>query len=246
MGPISITGVSILAQFVIASIAWFATYRHNRRRNVLPQNYYWSKFLLLHAVFFCIMSIPHIILYFEPAIFSEAMQIGYVVAHIMVFTATAYLARLVASFTHTFLPHERRIFMIFIGIVVIATIVNTIFAPESTYNATLNITEFNAHPTTSVLTALVTTITYLPLAYFFIRSARRAEGSLKQRPYLLGVGLILLYFSGPMHNYVTTAAAYLVTDIFTTIAFLCITVGVVVVPSDARNVASAESRGAAR
>ena len=230
----------LLIQLIIVSAAWIVTYRHNRRRRVPPQNRYWSRFLLFHALFFLILVTLHLSLELRPGMPAELLQSGYIVAHAMMFIALAYLARLAACFTPWLFARERLVFAVFGALALLATILNVLSPPEPVYNASLGLMQFDVATPVSVLIVLLTTATYVPLGYIFLRTAWRQRGRVKRPSYLLGAGLLVLYAAGPVHNYAIGPVAYIAKDGLTMIAFVLIVLGVT---ARTRGAAGRDARG---
>jgi hypothetical protein len=185
-------------------------------------------FFLMMGLFFTLMFLPNILITANPSRFPIVMAWGYAIAHIFLYIALTYVARLFVSMVPRLVSKDRAVLVVgtLAGIAIFA--VNIATMPLGTlpsYNSVAKVVEYNAAPAVGAGIAVFATVSILPTAILMIVNGVRNPNA-RARSFLLGAGLFVMMAAGPLHDNAHTAAVYAVADVTSMFSLLLIAGGI--------------------
>jgi hypothetical protein len=154
---------------------------------------------------------------------SFSIGLGYLVGHVFMYIAAAYLARIWWLIAKPSLD-SKIIFRIYLAMGALITALNIFFFnyPNVLENG---ITEWNQKPLVGTMIIIFGMSAFLPAAVLFIIESFRVPQQ-RIRYAIIGISFFLLIASGPLHDVAKTPNMSLVADIVTTFAYGLMLLGV--------------------
>lgn len=170
---------------------------------------------------------PHIwIILGREDLFPQIMRWGYIISHMFLFPAAAFIAMIPARFYWP--KYEKLLFkaLLFWGLVNVVYLIIIPFTPE--YNPG-GVSPNNAPLSSLFLMAPILFMGFTLTALTFLYKAIKGEvrGILRIRTLLIGIGILMVMIGGPTHNFVTTVSGTFILDMTSLIGKLLIAAGVV-------------------
>jgi len=213
-----ITGIGHSLDFLV--LIYF--YYRIRKSRVVNNKfyYYFERFTLSMSIFFLLMAIPN--LFFPND--SNLLGLGYVVGHVFLYLAYAFLIR-VSLFIMKPSFDSKYIFKLWLlmGAAITALNIYHFNLPVIMGNG---VTAYNADASVGFAITAISILTLLPSAVLFIRECMVMPQQCR-RFALIGASFILIIIGGPLHDTASTTLLYVIADVVTTAGFIVMFIGVI-------------------
>jgi hypothetical protein len=203
-------------------------------RNLAKENFkdlalkYFMWFFILLGIFQTIMGLPHIVLYSQQSTFPRLMNWGYIIGHVFLYLGLAYAIVMPLQLYFPSRPKLKQLvfyFIIIFGIII--TLLNLIKPNAPVFDQTSGSTLLNVNKLVGALIGIITTLSLLPAAVLLIYNGwrLRSDRFVLIRSLLMGGGLLIALFFGPLHDRAQTALAFMAADIGTMFGILLTAAG---------------------
>lgn len=205
-----------------------ATYKNMLEKDETLKYLLW--FVLYVGVFQFLMGIGHLpILFGMKDAFYYTFNAGYIVGHVFLYVAEAYIVLVPMSLYLSRKNYEKygrvysRMLLMFGGAI---TVINLLLPAGPVFDERTGVTVFNVN---SLVAGLIPVITLMSIGYagiIFLIKSSKLQGSAKIKAIILGVGMIIIVIGGPMHETAENIAEYFIADFLIVLAFFIITMGI--------------------
>jgi glucose-6-phosphate-specific signal transduction histidine kinase len=161
---------------------------------------------------------------------SFIIGLGFVIGHMFLYTAYAYLVRIWLLITRPSFDSSN-IFRLYVVLGLAITILNVYYFNYPVINEH-GIVLWNTQLPVAIAIAIMSMSSLLPAAITFIRESFK-QPKQRKRFLLIGLSFLAIIIGGPLHDVANTVIIYLIADIITISGFLLMFWGVV---SDVKSV----------
>lgn len=230
---IPITGVSQTIELITLIIAYLFVWHHVRQAVVPVLNTivsYLQKYLLFFAIFNFFLAAPHIVLFFQPDLFSPFMAWGYSIAHIFVFISLAYLSRAAIKVIPSLAHYDWAVITVWAVITITLTAANIFFVTlqhPPYFDPVSGLTKFEIPSFIGIAFGNISMLAYLPLIGLFIYSAVKSQGTKRLRAVLIGTGMLVTMVGGPLHAIAQNWQIYILADILNILGLALVAFGII-------------------
>lgn len=214
---LSLSGVLLIVNSLILSFFYVRLNKGGNNDN----NFfvYFKRFTMFFGIFSVIMAIP-VILFSKSSLM---LGLGYVIGHIFLYIACAYLARiwlLIAKPSYD----STNLFRIYLVLGLVITVLNIYLFNLPVINDN-GIVLWDAQAPVAISIVMILFSSLFPAAIVFIRESFR-QPKQRKRYLLIGLSFLVIIVGGPLHDIAKTALAYLAADMVTIVGFLLMFWGV--------------------
>lgn len=183
------------------------------------RNFRNTYFLLVIAYFF--FSVPRLIAPGD----STFVGIAFWIANVFIFAATAFFARITASFL--FPKASRTIFRLFLVLAAAVAALGLFEFTRPIYVPETGATNWNVNPSFGVASAMLTLLVLVPsLGYFGWQAIRTRDRTVRIRSALIAAGILFLIAATGTFYTAASVRQSLIADLFSLLAFFAVFLGV--------------------
>jgi hypothetical protein len=187
-------------------------------------------FILYVDIFQILVGIGHLpILFGMTDIFYYTFNFGYIVGHIFLYMAEAYIVLVPMYLYFSKSDFEKygvnysRFLLIFGAII---TIINVMMPTNPVFDEKTGVTIFNVPSLVANLIPIITIISVGFSGILFLAKSVKLQGSAKVKAIILGVGMIMIVIGGPMHETAKNIFEYFLADFLIVVAFFIVMLGI--------------------
>jgi len=212
--------IDLLNSILCFFCAWklYSSYKRDRSNKVIEYFFKAYVMMMVAYLFFCL---PRIIIPEN----SFYLGVGFVIAQIFMFIATAYLAMITTFFAD---PSKAKI--AFILVIILATVVfilSIIYFGLPDYNTATGITNWNIDPIVGIASSILFLMVLVPSTIFFIiQGFKTHDNVVRVRSFLISLGFVLLIITAYTFYRAATQTQAFISDLFSLSSFIVIFLGV--------------------
>lgn len=211
-----LTGIGAFIDCLVLIFFFYKLSKSSSKNNNFLK--FFKGFALYFSLFYLLFSVPLILIPNN----SSVIGIGYLIGHAFSYIAFGFLARV--AFLLAKPAYDSR--FVFYGYLItgaIITLANLIYFNFPTVEN--GIASWNQNSFVGVAIIIFGLTAFLPVAFLFIKEAFLQPKN-RKRYALIGIAVLLMIISGPMHDVATTSSLLLTADVITTSAFIMLFIGV--------------------
>lgn len=230
----NLTGIAAL---IGGLVLWFFYYRlHSNHKTDNAFFHYFEIFALFNGFFYILFATP---LLLTPSN-SFLIGLGYLIGHALGYIAYGYLIRATLLIAKPSLNTDL-IFKIYLSLGMTLTVLNAYFFNMPIVDG--NLIDWKQNEVVGALIIIFCMIAFIPAAVLFIREAIKQPKN-RKRYFLIGLSMLLVIISGPVHGIATVETlgsveaatlTLLAADIVTILAYLMLFWGVLSSPRTAKS-----------
>lgn len=214
---IPITPLIDLANCIICAVCGYQLYSSWRRDRTNSVLLYFAQGYTLLVFSYFFFSLPRLVVPENTFILGA----GFVAAQAFLYGGVAFFAKVPVFFLRR--QWVRPVFLLVVGVSVIAIIFNILFFNHPVYNPQNSMTDWDIHPVVSILSSLIFTGVLLPSALFFYWQGHRSQDPVvRHRSFGLSVGLALLIVTAYTYYATKSPIIVYISDILSLVSYLVI------------------------
>lgn len=204
------------------------TYKNMQTKDEALKNLLW--FILYVDIFQFLVGIGHLpILFGMTDIFYYTFNFGYIVGHVFLYMAEAYIVLVPMYLYFSKDDYEKyglnysRLLLAFGAVI---TIINIMMPTNPVFDEKTGVTLFNVPPLVANLIPVITIISVGFSGILFLAKSAKLQGSSKIKAIILGIGMIVIVIGGPMHETAKNIFEYFLADFLVVVAFFIVMLGI--------------------